>query len=720
VSSAAEQRSADEGRCFEAPLLRLLDERARGELRAAGAVRSFEPGTTLYREGDVADTFWVVLEGAVALHAPEGARGGARVVRRAQRFGTFGEESSELGARRVSHAVGETRGHAFEIPMAGYRRALTRLGQESVLEREVRAFQRADLRDRLGLLGLAERRRTLELLLDTGRLLRPEPGEFLVLAGERAKVGFLVLEGQVELLSAGERPRVTAYVAPGDVFAHREAVSDVSHPRSAVPLGSALLLELLPEALLELEKLDPEWIARVDRHGGVAAELGVWLERSQQRRTRLALAELPRLTEARSLLTIDLERCVRCGHCASGCASAHDGISRLERSGAKIASVATTGERSLLLPSSCHHCQRPSCLPECPTGAIGRGPDGEVFIREELCTGCGACARACPWNNILLVTRAGGRTVATKCDLCAGAETPACVAACPTSAISRGAPEQAFAEFARLKGTADARASQPVGRSGIALGAAFALLALALFVLAARRTVVSPGLVTGSVAGVLTLSLIFQGVQKRWRRCVRLGPALELHRALSLLAPAAVMAHGGLAWGAGVSGALSLSFWSSMLLGVATALAYHFLPKRLTRLEREVVNPERDVAERARLDDRLHLAISASGRSAHKVFEHVLVPYLRSPLVTVSLLASGRSLAAEERRLAERVQNALSGHASAELQNLDVVIAAAVERAAHPARRILSGTLRALGMLHLLLAAILLVLLIVHLAGVAR
>jgi Fe-S-cluster-containing dehydrogenase component len=659
VSFAAEQRSADDAKCFEAPLLRPLDERARSELRAAGAVRAFEARATLYREGDVADTFWVVLDGTVALHAPEGARGGARVVRRAHRFGTFGEEASELGARRVSRALAETSGRAFEIPMAGYRRALTRLGQEAILEREIRAFQRADLRDRLRLLGLAERRRTLELLLDSGRLLRPEPGEFLVVAGERGTFGFLVLEGQAELLSAGERPRVTAYVAPGDVFAHREAVSGLSHPRSAVPLGSVLLLELLPETLRALEAIDPEWIERVDRHGGVAAELGVWLDRSRQRRTLLALAELPRLTEARSLLTIDLDRCVRCGHCATGCASAHEGISRLDRTGVKIASVVARGERSLLLPSSCHHCQRPSCLPECPTGAIGRGSDGEVFIREDLCTGCGACERACPWNNIELVRRADGRTVATKCDLCSGADTPACVAACPTSAITRGVPEHAFAELGRLKGVAETRASGPVSRRVTALRVGFALLAVALFMLAASATGASSGLISGSASGILIIALIFQAVQKRARRRAPLGPALELHRALSLLAPSAVVAHAGLAWGSGISGALSTSFWSSMLLGALTALAYHFLPKRLTRLEREIVSAERADAERARLDDRLHLAISASGRSAHKVFEHVLVPYLRSPLVTLSLLASGRSLADEERRLAEHVKNAL-------------------------------------------------------------
>jgi Fe-S-cluster-containing dehydrogenase component/CRP-like cAMP-binding protein len=716
VSSLEFRRSAEDVRLFDAPLLKVLDERARGELRASGAVRSFEPGDVLYREGDVADTFWVVLEGTVALSAPEGARGGARIIRHARGFGTFGEEASELGAQRISRAIAETSGRAFEISMTSYRRALVRLGKEAVLDREVRAFQRADLHDRLRVLGLAERRRTLELLLDTGRLLRPEPGAFCVVAGERAGFGFLVLEGEVELLSAGERPRVTAYVAPGDVFAHREAVSGASHSRSAVPLGSALLLELMPGTLLELESLDPEWVRRVDRHGGVAAELGVWLDRSQQRRTRLALAELPRLAEARSLLSIDLDNCVRCGHCASGCASAHGGVSRLERSGAKVASAGKDGERSLLLPNSCHHCRRPSCLPECPTGAIGRGPDGEVFIREQLCTGCGACERACPWNNIQLVPRADGRTVATKCDLCSGAVTPACVAACPTDAITRGPPELSFGELERLKG-AEKRPGPVAVRSSAALHAGFALLAAALFVLSLNAPPARAGSATGAVAGLLTLALLAHGVRKRLSRRGPLGTALGLHRALGLLAPAAVVAHGGLAWGAGVPGALSATFWGSMFLGLATALAYRVLPRRLTRLEREVVSSERG-DERARLEDRLHLAISTSGRSARTVFEHLLVPYLRSPLVPLSLLASGRSLADEERRLVDRVRSALSEHEGAELRNLDGLISAAVELAARPARGVIAGTLRALGLLHLILGAVLLVLLTVHVVGV--
>ena len=46
-----------------------------------------------------------------------------------------------------------------------------------------------------------------------------------------------------------------------------------------------------------------------------------------------------------------------------------------------------------------------------PTGAIGRDPEGEVFIRPQLGTGCGACAKAGPWENIQMAARepaAGG------------------------------------------------------------------------------------------------------------------------------------------------------------------------------------------------------------------------------------------------------------------------------------------------------------------------
>ena len=54
---------------FDAPLLRDLDAASRHALEAAGTIRDAAAGTRLYREGDDADTFFVVLVGRVALRS---------------------------------------------------------------------------------------------------------------------------------------------------------------------------------------------------------------------------------------------------------------------------------------------------------------------------------------------------------------------------------------------------------------------------------------------------------------------------------------------------------------------------------------------------------------------------------------------------------------------------------------------------------------------------
>jgi anaerobic dimethyl sulfoxide reductase subunit B len=87
---------------------------------------------------------------------------------------------------------------------------------------------------------------------------------------------------------------------------------------------------------------------------------------------------------------------------------------------------------------ACCHCEKPSCLSACPSGAISkRGSDGLVLVDEGTCSGCGSCAEACPYGAIAIV---GDR--ARKCDLCAdrlsrGAP-PSCVAACPMRALGSG------------------------------------------------------------------------------------------------------------------------------------------------------------------------------------------------------------------------------------------------------------------------------------------
>src|SRR5205085_9192019 len=42
----------------------------------------------------------------------------------------------------------------------------------------------------------------------------------------------------------------------------------------------------------------------------------------------------------------------------------------------------------------------------CPTGALKRRPEGEIYFQYEMCIGCSNCAIACPYDNIAMIDTA--------------------------------------------------------------------------------------------------------------------------------------------------------------------------------------------------------------------------------------------------------------------------------------------------------------------------
>jgi Fe-S-cluster-containing dehydrogenase component len=90
-----------------------------------------------------------------------------------------------------------------------------------------------------------------------------------------------------------------------------------------------------------------------------------------------------------------------------------------------------------MLPFICRQCEEPACLDACPREAIKKLGNGIIRRMNMLCIGCGSCAIACPFGVIEPEIHS---YVISKCDLCAdrvaeGRE-PACVAACPSGALS--------------------------------------------------------------------------------------------------------------------------------------------------------------------------------------------------------------------------------------------------------------------------------------------
>jgi len=166
-------------------------------------------------------------------------------------------------------------------------------------------------------------------------------------------------------------------------------------------------------------------------------------------------------------MVIDLKRCYGCYACVMACK-----VKNHTPPGVFWARI-LKGERGSFpntvrqaLPVLCMHCENPSCLEVCPTGATQKLDNGIVIVDKDKCMGCGACIMACPYGARYSVDKwesyfpeglqlspyeefskqawetKYGVGVATKCDFCRdrleeGTE-PACVEACSANARTFG------------------------------------------------------------------------------------------------------------------------------------------------------------------------------------------------------------------------------------------------------------------------------------------
>jgi len=723
---------------FSAPMLRVLDARSRADVWLSGTLHHKNPGETLFLAGAPADSLFVVGRGSVSVEGatdPALATGGA----------VFGWDAVVPGASRSGRALMRDAGVVLELPLATLRRALARSGASEHLLREERAVrERAWARLlRATELGAVLDETELARLRAASREETRALGGTLAAEGDRANEAWLVASGLVEMRSAGDGR--AAFASRGDFIGLEPLLAGGRHPGTLKALGDVVVLSVPGRALDSLAHRHPAAVererarerGRIERQRRVALAL-------DPRATRHALDHAGRLERASSLLAIELEACVRCGHCARACADTH-GTARLSRRGDKLSVVlaAESGpvQRALLLPTACQHCRDPACLSECPTSAIVGAANGAVLIKSELCTGCGACVTACPYDAIELSERATGQggtgaMVAEKCDLCAGSSGPECVAACPTGAIFRADPARDFAEMRVLLGVR----SVPVDGAPKARGVGRYLVRAALVppllaaVALSGQASAPLRLIAGIVAGVLTLGLAAHSALKRvssLRALVRrflgplgvgrgLLPVVQVHAGTGVLAASAVLLHAGFAIPSGVAGALALGFWLLSLSGIAGALLYALLPPRLSRLTRVGALPEDRAAERAELDRALYTALSGKNDAVQALARSVLLPYGRAPLGPLALLFSGRSRADEAAALRARIATILDGRASARLAGAEPALEASVALRALAAERFGEALLRAFVPLHALLAVFVVVLLALHVLGAVR
>ena len=155
-------------------------------------------------------------------------------------------------------------------------------------------------------------------------------------------------------------------------------------------------------------------------------------------------------------MVIDASKCIDCKGCMVACKVANDLPGDQWRNWIKdMPGIITPGKHAIstkFQPGACMHCDNPTCVEACPTGATYKdAATGEVVIDETLCIGCGNCIPACPYDARFRNTTT---RKADKCNYCperrAQGLLPACVDTCPTKARVFGDINDPESEAGRL------------------------------------------------------------------------------------------------------------------------------------------------------------------------------------------------------------------------------------------------------------------------------
>jgi CRP-like cAMP-binding protein/Fe-S-cluster-containing hydrogenase component 2 len=356
-------------------------------------IRRFTPGSLVCRKGEYELDLCFVLSGSVDLFDDIPDTGRVRVANLGA--GTFyGELGAIGGLPRTLDVVANAETEIFYVP----RHALKYL--------EINTQARALIGERYRENAVRVTATDLELfrgvppesiqeLIPKCEIIRYElRGVPLVTQGEPGDALYIVRDGFVQVVREREdgTKRVLAYLRTGEYFGEMALFETGVRWASVLTAGKCELIKIRRDDFLDLCRRFPQIetearkviAQRHEQERTVTPELSELLDRTGQ------LGML----QADALLVMDLDLCIKCDNCVKACEALH-GESRLIRNGIQIGKY--------LVPSACRHCDDPRCMNSCPTGAIKRRPEGEIYFQYDMCIGCGNCAIACPYDNISMI-----------------------------------------------------------------------------------------------------------------------------------------------------------------------------------------------------------------------------------------------------------------------------------------------------------------------------
>ncbi len=219
-------------------------------------------------------------------------------------------------------------------------------------------------------------------------------GITLIKQGEEGDALYLVRDGFVQVVREREdgTKRVTAYIRGGEYFGEMSLIGGGKRYANVLTAGKCELIKITKEDFLELCKQFPA----VEQNVRNTIQRRYREEEQLSPETSAMLEKGGQLgmIQADALLVMDLDRCVKCDNCVTACETLH-GESRLVRTGIQLGKY--------LVPAACRHCDDPKCMTACPTGAVKRRQEGEIYFQYDMCIGCANCSIACPYDNIAMI-----------------------------------------------------------------------------------------------------------------------------------------------------------------------------------------------------------------------------------------------------------------------------------------------------------------------------
>jgi Fe-S-cluster-containing hydrogenase component 2 len=253
----------------------------------------------------------------------------------------------------------------------------------------------------------------------------------------------------------------------GDLFNSGALAATHGQPIAFYTTAPSALISLDHRWVAELAVRHPVFEQRLRRALSVSRERLAWVSGVKQELLDFFVRQ--GVSVAGEMVRVrQLDLCIDCKLCEEACEDRY-GARRLTLGGYQLG--------MLDFIYTCRTCTDQRCIDPCAYDSIRFDADKrEVIINESTCTGCTACAQACPYGAIDMVEvepdapmfkkdfkarlekrnalqfgagtprTARARRIANKCDHCIAYGDQACVSACPTGSLIEVNPYNLFRE----------------------------------------------------------------------------------------------------------------------------------------------------------------------------------------------------------------------------------------------------------------------------------